>query len=56
VFRVVDALLFHGNELDLDINNIAWRRVLDVNDRALRNLTIGMGEGSTGYLATPDST
>lgn len=40
---MLDAHLFHGNELDLDINNIAWRRVLDVNDRALRNLTIGMG-------------
>ena len=40
---VVDAHLFHGNELGLDIHNITWRRVLDVNDRALRNITIGLG-------------
>ena len=40
---MVDAHLFHGNELGLDIHNITWRRVLDVNDRALRNITIGLG-------------
>ncbi len=40
---MVDAHLYHGNELGLDIHNITWRRVLDVNDRALRNVTIGLG-------------
>lgn len=40
---MVDAHLFHGNELGLDLHNITWRRVLDVNDRALRNITIGLG-------------
>ena len=40
---MVDAHLYHGNELGLDIHNIAWRRVLDVNDRALRNITLGLG-------------
>ena len=40
---MVDAHLFHGNDLGLDIHNITWRRVLDVNDRALRNITIGLG-------------
>ncbi len=40
---MLDAHLFHGNELGLDIHNITWRRVLDVNDRALRNITIGLG-------------
>ncbi len=40
---VLDAHLFHGNELGLDMYNITWRRVLDVNDRALRNITIGLG-------------
>ena len=40
---MVDAHLYHGNELGLDIHNIAWRRVLDVNDRALRNVTLGLG-------------
>ena len=40
---LLDAHLFHGNELGLDLHNITWRRVLDVNDRALRNITIGLG-------------
>ncbi len=40
---VLDAHLFHGNELGLDIHNITWRRVLDVNDRALRNIVVGLG-------------
>ncbi len=40
---MVDAHLFHGNETGLDIHNISWRRVLDVNDRALRNIVVGMG-------------
>jgi len=39
----LDAHLFHGNESGLDPYNITWRRVLDVNDRALRNITIGLG-------------
>ncbi len=39
----LDAHLYHGNESGLDIHNITWRRVLDVNDRALRNTTIGLG-------------
>ena len=40
---MLDAHLFHGNELGLDPNAITWRRVLDVNDRALRNAVIGLG-------------
>ncbi len=40
---MLDAHLFHGNELDLDLHNITWRRVLDINERALRNITIGLG-------------
>ena len=40
---MVDAHLYHGNEAGLDIHNITWRRVLDVNDRALRNVTLGLG-------------
>ncbi len=40
---MLDAHLYHGNELGLDPYNISWRRVLDVNDRALRNITIGLG-------------
>ena len=40
---MVDNHLHHGNELGLDLDNITWRRVLDVNDRALRNIVIGLG-------------
>ena len=40
---MLDAHLYHGNEAGFDVNNITWRRVLDVNDRALRNAVIGLG-------------
>ncbi|GIT68377.1 MAG: hypothetical protein Ct9H300mP26_0640 [Acidimicrobiales bacterium] len=40
---VLDAHLFHGNDLGLDLHNITWRRVVDINDRALRNVTLGLG-------------
>ncbi len=40
---MLDAHLYHGNEAGLDLHNITWRRVLDVNDRALRNAVIGLG-------------
>ncbi len=40
---MLDAHLYHGNEAGFDIHNITWRRVLDVNDRALRNAVIGLG-------------
>tara|TARA_B100000700_G_scaffold325984_1_gene436250 strand:- start:2098 stop:3795 length:1698 start_codon:yes stop_codon:yes gene_type:complete len=40
---ILDAHLYHGNELGLDLHNITWRRVLDINDRSLRNVTLGLG-------------
>ena len=40
---MVDAHLYHGNEAGFDIHNITWRRAVDINDRALRNVTIGLG-------------
>ena len=39
---IVDAHLFHGNERGLDLHNITWRRVVDINDRALRNTVVGL--------------
>ncbi len=42
----LDNALFHRNELDIDPSSISWRRVLDVNDRALREIVIGLGEGN----------
>jgi formate--tetrahydrofolate ligase len=40
---MVDNHLHHGDDLGLDPRSIAWRRVLDVNDRALRNIVEGLG-------------
>ncbi len=40
---MLDAHLYHGNELGIDLHNITWRRVLDINDRALRNVVLGLG-------------
>ena len=45
---IVDNHLHHGNARDLDIHDISWRRVLDVNDRALRNVVIGLGTAQDG--------
>ena len=45
---VIDNHLYQGNTLGLDEHNITWRRVLDVNDRALRNIVIGLGSRADG--------
>lgn len=45
---MVDNHLYHGNALDLDPYAITWRRVLDVNDRALRDIVIGLGARQDG--------
>ncbi|HSS68872.1 MAG TPA: formate--tetrahydrofolate ligase [Nocardioidaceae bacterium] len=45
---MVDNHLFQGNELGLDLQEITWRRVLDVNDRALRNVVVGLGAKADG--------
>jgi formate--tetrahydrofolate ligase len=45
---VLDNHLFQGNEAELDPHEISWRRVLDVNDRALRNIVSGLGSRLDG--------
>jgi len=45
---MVDNHLHQGNALNLDPHNITWRRVLDVNDRALRNIIVGLGSKDDG--------
>src|ERR1700758_2794073 len=45
---VIDNHLYQGNKLGLDLHNITWRRVLDVNDRALRNIVVGLGGRADG--------
>jgi len=41
---LIDASIFHGNSLDLDIERITWPRTMDMNDRALRRITLDIGE------------
>ena len=40
---VLDNHIQQGNELDIDVRRVVWKRVLDLNDRALRHVVIGMG-------------
>ncbi len=48
IAAMLDAHIYHGNKRDIDIHNIPWRRVLDLNDRALRNIVIGLGKRFDG--------
>ena len=43
ISATIDNHIFHGNELKLDPRQIVWRRVMDMNDRSLRNIVIGLG-------------
>lgn len=45
---IIDAHLFHGNELKIDPDNIFWPRAVDMNDRALRHVKIGLGGKADG--------
>ncbi|MDC3013922.1 formate--tetrahydrofolate ligase [Alphaproteobacteria bacterium] len=46
---MIDNHIYWGNELNIDIRRIAWRRVIDMNDRALRLNTISLGGISNGF-------
>jgi formate--tetrahydrofolate ligase len=45
---LIDNHIYHGNQLGFDLRRIAWRRVVDVNDRALRQTVIGLGGTANG--------
>ncbi|HKD34936.1 MAG TPA: formate--tetrahydrofolate ligase [Gaiellaceae bacterium] len=47
---LVEAQLLHGNELGIDPLNVTWRRCVDVNDRALRDVIVGLGGPANGYV------
>ncbi len=47
---MIDNHIHHGNDLQLDARRIAWQRVVDMNDRALRDIVVGMGGTANGYL------
>src|SRR3981189_1836858 len=46
---LIDNHIHHGNELGFDVRRIAWKRVIDMNDRALRNITDGLGGPANGF-------
>ena len=47
---LIDNHINHGNALDIDPRRIQWKRVVDMNDRALRNIIVGIGGAANGYL------
>jgi formyltetrahydrofolate synthetase len=47
---MIDAHILHGNELGIDPLSITWRRCLDINDRALRDVAVGLGGRANGYV------
>jgi formate--tetrahydrofolate ligase len=46
---LIDNHIHHGNELGFDVRRITWRRVMDMNDRALRDITVGLGGPGNGF-------
>jgi formate--tetrahydrofolate ligase len=46
---MIDASILHGNPLKIDVLRIGWRRVLDMNDRALREIVVALGGHANGY-------
>jgi formate--tetrahydrofolate ligase len=46
---MLDNHINHGNELGIDLRRIQWKRVLDMNDRALRDVTIALGGTANGF-------
>src|SRR2546423_1743467 len=46
---LIDNHIHHGNELGIDVRRIQWKRVLDMNDRALRDIVVSLGGTANGY-------
>src|SRR5713226_1649116 len=47
---MIDAHVLHGNKLRIDPLSISWRRCVDINDRALRDIVVGLGGRPNGYV------
>jgi formate--tetrahydrofolate ligase len=45
----IDNHVHHGNALGIDVRRITWKRVIDMNDRALRDITVGLGGPGNGF-------
>jgi len=43
ISALIDNHIHQGNDLNIDVRNITWKRALDMNDRALRNIVVGLG-------------
>jgi formate--tetrahydrofolate ligase len=48
VSATLDTKLHYGNEYDVDVDNVSWKRALDMNDRALRETVVGLGGETNG--------
>jgi formate--tetrahydrofolate ligase len=46
---MIDNYIHHGNELRIDLRRITWRRVIDMNDRSLREIVVGLGGAPNGF-------
>ncbi len=46
---LIDNHIYHGNELGFDVRRMAWKRVIDMNDRALRDIVVGLGGSANGF-------
>ena len=46
---LIDNHVHHGNELEIDVRSVTWKRVLDMNDRALREVAVGLGGHANGF-------
>ena len=46
---LIDNHIHHGNVLDIDVRRITWKRVVDMNDRALRDITVSLGGPANGF-------
>ncbi|MEO1026842.1 MAG: formate--tetrahydrofolate ligase [Pseudomonadota bacterium] len=46
---MIDNHIYWGNECEIDVRRVAWRRVVDMNDRALRNVTLSLGGVANGF-------
>lgn len=49
ISAMIDAHIRFGNELDFDLTRITWPRTMDMNDRALRDIVVGLGGHANGY-------
>lgn len=57
---MIDNHIFQGNALQIDTNRILWKRAMDMNDRSLRQIVVGLGEGNgsvheSGFMITTAS-